>query len=77
MIKKICLLAVVLNSTLITVAQTTPSDSIISTIDKIDIVKKYQYAIKKVKKLDVHPEFSDTNFIFLLIFGTISMNVYS
>lgn len=63
MIKKICLLAVVLNSTLITVAQTTPSDSIISTIDKIDIVKKYQYAIKKVKKLDVHPEFSDTNFI--------------
>lgn len=42
-------------------AQENKSDSLI--IDQIDIVKKYQYAVKKVKKLDSQPQFLDSNFI--------------
>lgn len=44
-----------------TFAQVNQPDSLV--IDQIDIVKKYQYAIKKVKKLDVQPQFLDSNFI--------------
>lgn len=44
-----------------TFAQENQSDSLV--IDQIDIVKKYQYAIKKVKKLDTQPQFLDSNFI--------------
>ena len=44
-----------------TFAQENTSDSLV--IDQIDIVKKYQYAIKKVKKLDSQPQFLDSNFI--------------
>ncbi len=44
-----------------TFAQQINTDSLV--IDQIDIVKKYQYALKKVKKLDTQPQFSDSNFI--------------
>lgn len=42
-------------------AQENNTDSLV--IDQIDIVKKYQYAVKKVKKLDSQPQFLDSNFI--------------
>lgn len=64
MIKKQQLLALVFAmSTGYIYGQDTPIDTTVNTIDKIDIVKKYQYAIKKVKKLDTQPEFLDSNFI--------------
>lgn len=44
-----------------TFAQENNPDSLV--IDQIDIVKKYQYAVKKVKKLDSQPQFLDSNFI--------------